>query len=206
MRRFCIIVATAAVLCSLPAHASEQQLEEVVVTATKTQQAASEAPASVEVVKGEEMREKNIHFPDQALRYLPGVFSERRGGTAGIADSFAPLHLRGMPSSSQSLVLLDGQPMNNYEGNVHWWAIPVENIERIEVVKGPFSSLYGGGAMGGVVNVITDPVYSPLEVTYGYGSYKTRLISAGHGLSVGDFTYSIVFRSFEMDDPEQTST
>lgn len=206
MRRFCIIVATAAVLCSLPAHASEQQLEEVVVTATKTQQAASEAPASVEVVKGEEMREKNIHFPDQALRYLPGVFSERRGGTAGIADSFAPLHLRGMPSSSQSLVLLDGQPMNNYEGNVHWWAIPVENIERIEVVKGPFSSLYGGGAMGGVVNVITDPVYSPLEVTYGYGSYKTRLISAGHGLSVGDFTYSIVFRSFEMEDPDQTST
>jgi iron complex outermembrane receptor protein len=206
MRRLCVIVATAVVLCSLPAHASEQKLEEVVVTATKTRQAASEAPASVEVVKGEEMRKKSIYFPDQALKSLPGVFSERRGGMSSVSDSFAPLHLRGMPSASQSLVLLDGQPMNNYEGNIHWWAIPVENIDRIEVVKGPFSSLYGGGAMGGVVNIITDPVYSPLEVTYGYGSYNSRLISAGHGLSVGDVTYSIVFRSLEVNDPEQTST
>lgn len=206
MRRLFIIVTAAAVFLSLPAYAVEQDLEEVVVTATKTKQAVSEAPASVDVVKGEDIREKNLQFADQALNSLPGVYSERRGGIAGIADSFAPLHLRGMPNASQSLVLLDGQPMNNYEGNIHWWAIPVQNIDRVEVVRGPFSSLYGSGAMGGVVNIITKPVVSPLEVTYGYGSFKSQLLSAGHAWSIGDFTYSISARALEMEDPDQTST
>lgn len=212
MRSLCIAFVAVTLLFSLPVYAEDvkldegQKLDEVVVTATKTKQAKNEAPASVDVVTGEEIREKNLNFADQSLRELPGVFSERRGGTSGIADSFAPLHLRGMPNASQSLVLLDGQPMNNYEGNVHWWAIPVENIDRVEVVRGPFSSLYGGGAMGGVVNIITKTDPTLLGVTYGYGSYKSSLISAGHGWKIGDFTYNISARALEVEDPEQTST
>ncbi len=212
MRSLCGALIAFALLFSLPAYAEEekpdtgQKLEEVVVTATKTKQEKGQAPASVDVVPGEEIREKNLNFADQGLRELPGVFSERRGGVTGISDSFAPLHLRGTPNASQSLVLLDGQPMNNYEGNVHWWAIPVENIDRVEVVRGPFSSLYGGGAMGGVVNIITKPESPLLGVTYGYGSYHTQLVSATHGWKIGDFTYSISARTLEMEDPEQIST
>ncbi len=206
MNRLCITLLLASLFMGSAALAEQQQLQEVVITATKTQQNIEESPATVDVVTSETIKKTNARFADEALRNLPGVYSERRDGVLGLSDSFAPIHLRGMPNASQTLVLLDGQAMNNYEGNIHWWSIPVENIDRIEVVRGPTSSLYGGGAMGGVINIITKTDHSPLEVSYGRGSYKTETASIGHGGSFGDLTYSIVARSMKMDDPEETST
>lgn len=205
MRRFCFILMLASLFTANLVFA-EEKLEEVVVTATKTQKAVEESPATVDVVTSEAIKKADARFADETLRTVPGVFIERRDGVVGLSDSFAPIHLRGMPNASQTLVLMDGQPMNNYEGNIHWWSIPAESIERIEIVRGPTSSLYGGGAMGGVVNIITKTEYSPLEVSVGRGSYKTETASFGHGWSFGDFTYNIVARSMKMEDPEQTST
>ncbi|MDT8272208.1 MAG: TonB-dependent receptor [Desulfomonilia bacterium] len=205
MRIICITFVLVSLILALPAFSSDQ-LEEVVVTATKTALSPEEAPAKVEVVTGEEIAKKNLFTVDQSFRMIPGIYSDRMSGIVGISDTFAPVFIRGMPSASQSLVLLDGQRMNNYEGTVQWWAIPVQNIDRVEVVKGPFSSLYGSGAMGGVVNIITRPDYSPLEASYGYGSYNSTLLSAGHGWSIGDLTYSITLRRFSIDTPGQTST
>lgn len=195
-----------AFLFSQQAYAEEQTLSEVIVTATKTKQEKNEAPASVEVVTGKELKEKNQTYVDQSFRKLPGVFIDRKDGVAGMSDTFASVYLRGMPNASETLVLMNGQPMNNYEGKVQWWSIPMENIDRVEVVKGPFSSLYGGGAMGGVVNIITKADASLVSATYGYGSFNSQLMSAAHGFKVGDFTYSITARTLEMDDPERMST
>ena len=91
--------------------------------------------------------------PDQAVNTLPGVFDTRG---KGLTDTLSSINLRGMPGQARTLVLLDGMPLNSaYTGNVQFGGLAPEDIRQIEVIRGPFSSLYGGYAMGGVVNILT---------------------------------------------------
>jgi iron complex outermembrane receptor protein len=106
--------------------------------------------------------------------------------------------LRGIPDYSRTLVLVDGQTLNDpYIGAVTWESVPPETIERIEAVPGSFSSLYGGSAMGGVINIITKaPTRRDVTVKAGYGTnnfksasvlYQDRL---GEGVGVMlDYAY-----------------
>ena len=144
-------------------------LGQVVVTATRTEKFVSEAPGSVEVVTKEEMEKKDIKTADEALNNLSGVFSKR---SKGLMDTLARVTLRGIPSQDRTLILMDGLTLNEpYSGAVRWGRIQPEDLERIEVVKGPFSSLYGGNAMGGVVNIITKmPEKREFIFKGGYGS------------------------------------
>jgi len=91
--------------------------------------------------------------------------------------------LRGFPEQKRTLVLVDGQPQNNgYTGDVDWNGILPENVEKIEVARGPFSSLYGGNAMGGVVNILTRmPEKREIILKEGYGNddYWTNYGSYG---------------------------
>jgi iron complex outermembrane receptor protein len=149
------------------------KLGEVVVTATRGEKDISDAPASVDVVNKEEINKRSIFNVDQSLNALPGVF-DRRG--KGMMDIQSSISLRGVPDQKRTLILMDGMPLNNaYTGDVQWGGLNPENVEKIEVVKGPFSSLYGGNAMGGVVNIIT-PMPEKREFTAkaGYGSSWTR--------------------------------
>jgi len=71
-------------------------------------------------------------------------------------DSTPNIRVRGFKGDQYTLVLIDGQPLNDaYTGGVEWGMLPVEDIERIEVIRGAGSALYGGNAMGGVINIIT---------------------------------------------------
>ena len=84
--------------------------------------------------------------------------------------------MRAMPGSARNLILLDGVPLNKTAGGtVNWHLLTPEEIERIEVVKGPGSALYGNNAMGGVINIITKKPNKKLEGSagLGYGSYNT---------------------------------
>ncbi|MEW6619135.1 MAG: TonB-dependent receptor [bacterium] len=128
------------------------ELEEVVVTATKGEKRIEDVPVSTSVVTQKEIEEKKAVFVDEALKYEPGVYLKR----AKFADMGNTVTLRGFSNQNRTLVLLDGQSLNDaYTGNVEWSALPLENVERIEIVEGPVSSLYGGNAMGGVINIIT---------------------------------------------------
>ena len=153
------------------------KLEEIVVTATRTEKEAASAPGSVSVVTKKDMEKRNIKALDEALNTIPGVFS-RRG--KGMMDTVAHISLRGVPRGNRTLILLDGMPLHSaYTGDVMWGGLASEDVERIEVVKGPFSSLYGGYAMGGVVNVITRmPAKREFTLKTGYGSSWDR----GEGL------------------------
>ncbi|MBU0592843.1 MAG: TonB-dependent receptor [Gammaproteobacteria bacterium] len=134
---------------------SAQKMEEMVVTATKTAKDTSEAPATVSVVTSKDIDKMNVQSVDEALTYLPGVYTNRPGGHEPSVMGTNVL-LRGIPDYSRTLVLVDGQTLNDpYIGAVTWESVPAETVERIEVVPGPFSSLYGGSAMGGVINIIT---------------------------------------------------
>ncbi len=129
-------------------------LEEIVVTATRTDKDVEWAPGSVSVVTRKEIEERNIQTVDEAVNTLAGVLDRR---STGLLDPIANIQIRGFPGSQRTLLLLDGLTLNDpYSGGQKdLLGIAPENIDRIEVVRGPFSSLYGGYAMGGVVNLLT---------------------------------------------------
>lgn len=153
------------------ADADVHEMEEMVVTATKTAKDSADAPATVSVVTRKEIEGMNVQSVDESLAYLPGVYTQRPGGHEPSVMGTNVL-LRGIPNYSRSLVLVDGQTLNDpYIGVVTWESVPAETVERIEVVPGPFSSLYGGSAMGGVINIITQaPTRRALSLKAGYGS------------------------------------
>ena len=143
-------------------------LDELVITATRTMKEIRRVPSSVSVVTAEDIKEKNINTVTEALQNLPGVYMSKRA-QGGIM-------LRGF-ESADVLVLLDGQQMNTtYNNGMEWEMLPVENIARIEVVRGSGSSLYGGRAVGGVINIITKENKKDLDIaaTYSYGSNNTQ--------------------------------
>ena len=129
------------------------RLPSIVVTATASERDAANVPASVSVIGGEELRQRPVNDLADAVRHSVGLDIDNVGlGRRGIS-------IRGM-NSEHTLVLVDGQRINtsasaiaHSEFELGW--IPTEAIERVEVVRGPLSSLYGSEALGGVVNVIT---------------------------------------------------
>lgn len=145
-------------------------LEEIVVTATRTDKDVEWAPGSVSVVTRKEIEERNIQTVDEAVNTLAGVLDRR---STGLLDPIANIQIRGFPGSQRTLLLLDGLTLNDpYSGGQKdLLGIAPENIDRIEVVRGPFSSLYGGYAMGGVVNLLTKmPEKREIAVKAGFGS------------------------------------
>jgi len=138
--------------------ATSTTLPTVVVTASGFAQAVEDAPASVTVIPRQELEQKAYKDVIDALRDVPGVAITGSG-------SFSDISLRGM-SASYTTLLVDGRRQNSREtrpnsdnaGIEQGWLPPLAAIERIEIIRGPMSSLYGSDALGGVVNIITRQV------------------------------------------------
>jgi iron complex outermembrane receptor protein len=150
-------------------------LDEVVVTATKTMRNLNEVPARISVIGSNQIETTPTRMIDDLLRFLPGVNVDR---ASGIYSSNPSVTLRGLSGDEQSrtLVLMNGVPINASDGgSVNWNKINQYDVERIEVFKGPGSSLYGNNAMGGVINIITKTPEKPQEVfgSISYGTYNT---------------------------------
>ena len=132
--------------------------DEMVVTATGFAQKIQNAPASISVISKQQIEDKAYRDVTDALRDVPGVVVTGGGSSSDIS-------IRGM-SSQYTLFLVDGKristrstrPNSDNSGIEQGWLPPLESIERIEVIRGPMSSLYGSDAMGGVINVITKKV------------------------------------------------
>jgi iron complex outermembrane receptor protein len=151
----------------------EAKMEEVVVTATRTEKEIESAPGDVHIVTKKDIEDRHINTVDEALNDVPGVF-DRRG--KGLMDTRADISVRGVPGANRTLIMQDGIPLNNaYTGDVMWAGLSPNNVKQIEVVEGPFSSLYGGNAMGGVVNIITKmPEKRTITLQSGYGTSWDR--------------------------------
>ncbi|RLA92715.1 MAG: TonB-dependent receptor, partial [Deltaproteobacteria bacterium] len=132
----------------------EVELEEVVVTATRHETPVEEVPASVTVITREQIEASSGMRVDDILRKYAGIDVRR---PSGFLSHSATVSMRGMGSMpGRTLVLLDGIPLNKADtGTVNWDLLRAEDIERIEIVRGPASALYGSNAMGGVINIIT---------------------------------------------------
>ncbi len=147
----------------------ETKLEEIVVTATKNPKELEDVPASISVVTKKDIEKRNILTVDQAMDALPGVVYRQH---RNMMTTWPTITLRGIPGQRRTLVLLDGVPLNEpLNGGVRFAGYAPEDLERIEVVRGSFSSLYGGYAMGGVVNLFTKtPEKREITLRAGYGT------------------------------------
>lgn len=155
----------------MPTNTQVLSLEDVVVTAAGYEQTVEQAPASITVITGDELRKKSFHDLTDALRDVEGVTVN---GSANETD----ISIRGMPAD-YTLILVDGKRQSARESRVNGnrgyeqsFVPPAEAIERIEVVRGPMSSLYGSDAIGGVINIITRKVTPEWNgsVTYDYSA------------------------------------
>jgi outer membrane cobalamin receptor len=157
--------------------AAPTRLEPVVVTPTRLEQQAGQAPASVTVLTREDVRQSASQTLDDLLRQVPGFSLFRRTSSIVGHPTTQGLSLRGIGPSgtSRALVLLDGVPVNDaFGGWVYWSRIPLQAIDQIEVVRGGGSSVWGNYALGGVVHVITRrPTERATLFETSYGTHDT---------------------------------
>jgi len=163
--------------------------EPVVVSATRTGIPLDQSPASVSVISSDDLEQKQIERVSDALREVPGL-SVVQTGTPGQLTSVFTRGLR----SEHTQVLLDGVPINQgLQGAFNFADLTTDNIERIEVVRGPQSTIYGPRALAGVIQIFTKQGSGPPGITVSEegGSYDTfRETIEGDG-KIDNFDYSI---------------
>jgi vitamin B12 transporter len=147
------------------------QAEEVVVSATKTPVPASQVTSAVEVITAEDMKKQNIRTVVEALQLAQGVVIFSNGGPGTEANA----RIRG-GSSSQTLVLIDGAIVNSGTlGSYNFANLTTDNIDRVEILRGAQSMLWGSDAMGGVINIVTKRGQGPFAAGgfVEYGSFAS---------------------------------
>lgn len=151
-------------------------IDQVVVTATRTDARIKDVPVRIHAITATTLVTMPLHSVDDALKMVPGVNINR---SFGVLSSKATITMRGLSGKEQGrvLVLMDGIPLNKSDGGtVDWNMIDVSGMERIEVTKGAGSAIYGGSAMGGIINIITAKPKKKFELKAGleYGSFNTK--------------------------------
>ena len=184
-------------LAAVAVHAGDR-LDPIVVTATRVPQTVDETLSSVTVIEREEIE-----------RLQPRQFTDLLRGRAGIgvADSgpfgkLSSVFMRGS-NSGHTLLLVDGVRMGSATtGSASWQHLPPSEIERIEIVRGPRTSIYGSDAIGGVIQVFTrQGLEGPPRVNAfaGGGSFNTREFGAGVAGGTRDTRYSVSASRFDAD-------
>lgn len=169
--------------------ASSPQLRETVVTATRTAQPLSDLLADVTVVDRDTIERSGAAGLADVLARLPGIEFQRNGGPGTTTGVF----LRGSESRFTA-VYIDGVRIDSQAtGGAAWESIPLGQIDRIEVLRGPAAAVYGSDALGGVVQIFTKRGEGPFApfVGIGFGSHGTRKADAGFSGSQGAFDYSL---------------
>lgn len=206
-------------LFSLFAYSEEEvkidslvKLNEVVVTANKIQVNRNSVPMSVSVIGRDaiEASSESALLPVLSQR-VPGLFVTEKGITGfGVSDGAAgTVNVRGVGQGNKVLMLFDGQPQ---WAGIFGHALPdtyvASDVERVEVIRGPGSLLYGSNAMGGVVNIITRRHRIPGRRTQArvmYGSYNTQKYMVNNGYNIGNFSSFISLNHDRTDGHRRNS-
>ncbi len=156
----------------------------IVVTASLEEAEKQELPSSVEVIDREEIEARQSTNVADLLATATGVTVLRSGAAGQVTSLFS----RGT-ESDQTLVLWNGVELNNpFFGGFNWAFLPADGVERVEVVRGPFSSLYGGDAVGGVVQIISrSEDGARVRIEAGEDGYGRIAVTGGHRLGNGRF-------------------
>src|SRR5262245_17426308 len=166
-----------------------RRADPVVVTATRSEEPAAQTGASVTVVPEEAMRLQEYRAVEEPLRTVPGVQVQ----TSGSPGRLSTIRIRGA-NPTQVQVLIDGVRVKSLtSGDFDFADLMLDDVGRIEVLRGPQSTLYGADAIGGVVNVITKRGQGPPSafVDFEGGNYATFRERAGVSGSTGPWSYSL---------------
>lgn len=168
----------------------------VIVSATRFAEADPRVPANITVITRGDMRDTPATNLPDILRTAAGVDVRTLYGSLGV-DATVDLRGFGETATSNSLILLDGQRLNPIDmGSVSWSAIPLESVQRIEIIRGAGTVLYGDRASGGVINIVTDKSGRPrAAATASAGSFGRSGLDV-HGAGGGDRGYFNVFAHY----------
>ncbi len=172
-----------------PQAADVRRAEPVVVTATRSEEPLEQTGASVTVIPEEAMRVQEYRAVEEPLRTVPGVQVQ----TSGSPGKLSTIRIRGA-NPTQVQVLIDGVRVKSLtSGDFDFADLTLDAIERIEVLRGPQSTLYGADAIGGVVHVITKRGQGPPSgfLDFEAGNYETFRERAGVSGSTGAWSYSL---------------
>lgn len=178
----------AAALCSCATTVAETAsgvLEEIVVTATRSEERLRDVPASVSSQDLDQIRELGFTYGSEEFRGVPGVFV-RRG--EGDGDEFLFVSIRGSSGTEGYLAMIDGVPFLGPDEEPLPNQMPYDALERVEIVKGPVSTLYGRGALYGAVNYISRSPRedeASLSVTTGSDDYYRGEVSVSRDFAQG---------------------
>lgn len=185
---------------------SLEQLSNIEVTSvSKKAEKANEAPAAVFVITADDIRRLGATSIPEALRIVPGLNVARSGShqwavtARGFNDQFA----------NKLLVLMDGRTVYTPLFNGVWWDVQdtvLEDIDRIEVIRGPGATLWGANAVNGVINIITksakDTQGGLASITT--GNQEKAIASTRYGMKIGDNSYARVYAKYNNRDEEST--
>lgn len=185
--------------------ASKPELADSVITATKTETERWRTASSVTVISREQIENGQFRLLPEALRQVPGLTL----ATPGIPGTVTTVMSRGTTTKDTAL-LIDGRPVPfNLAGSFNLESMALDNVERIEVLRGPAASLYGGRSLGGVINVITrsgksveKPQGSAFFETGSYGTFREGLSTLG---SAGMLDWSLEGSRVDMQGQRQNS-
>lgn len=203
MRRTLMLAAILAVGTSMTAIAEEniasQRLNETVISMENFETSVLDTAKNVTIVTQEDIQNKGANTVAEALRGVPGLVV---GGYDGGSPKF-DMRGSGATANSNTLVLLDGIPLNGINGNYETDQIPVDQIEKIEIVPAGGTVMYGEGAIGGIINIITK---SPKDkMNYGSvgleaGSWGTTKGTLSYGTKIGEkFLFDTSYTNYKTD-------
>ncbi|SBS27553.1 Vitamin B12 transporter BtuB precursor [Marinomonas aquimarina] len=177
-----------------------QTLAQLVVTATTTEVTQAQSLTSVTVIDQQDIDKQQPHEITELLAAQPGVDIVTNGGYGKSMS----LYTRGSNSTGTKL-LVDGVPIQSHSlGSSSWQYLPMAQVDRIEIVRGPKSSLYGSSAAGGVVQVFLPEAGqdSQANLSVGAGSFGTRQADASVSGTTGNASYLLSVGSFKTDGEE----
>ncbi|MDQ5880656.1 MAG: vitamin transporter [Pseudomonadota bacterium] len=182
-----LAAALATIVVPLPAIAGE--LPPVVVTATRTPTRSNDLLSDVSIIDREQLDRSSANSLPEFLATLPGIQTTSNGGVGASST----ISLRGT-NTNQTLVLIDGQRMSSATtGAAALEHLSLDQVERIEVLRGPASSLYGSDAIGGVIQIFTRQGEGAPKPSFslGAGTYRTRQGTVAYGGQSGDTRFNL---------------
>jgi len=172
---------------------AQSNQQTIVVTGSRFQENLNEVPANVKVITREEISSSTSQNIPDVLSQIGGLNVRSANGGQLNLDATVDMGGYGATANSTTLVLVDGQRVNPIDsGGVNWESIPIDSIERIEVLQGGASVQYGNGALGGVINIITNGNKSSLnQASISIGSFGTVIGNAIVRDSIDRTTYQV---------------
>lgn len=184
---FCFSTFSLAWSAASPGYTQQQPLviaDQVIVTATRFRESPQDLPIGVTVINAEQIRNSTAATVPELLKQFPGIQVRDNSGSP---NQQVDMRGFGIFGDQNTLVLLDGQRISeNEQASVNWAAIPLSAIERIEIMRGSGAVLYGGGATGGTINIITKAPELNRKSAFasgGLGSYATYDYRAGANIA-----------------------